>query len=211
MTSQMGLMLALMEPPAGLGEEFADWYDTEHLPQRRGLPGFLNGFRWVAVEGFPRSLAAYDLASLAALDEPAYRAVSGAHSTPWSRRLLARTARGGRMRVEVTQIWPGTAPCLPPHTLSRLLVARYARVAVQQAEAFVADARERVAALQGIAQLRIFASRPADGSAQIECWLLIEFDAPTTLSMLAPLLGQVGGHGADVFNLYAPWDKSGGS
>jgi hypothetical protein len=40
MTAQMGLMLALMEPPDGLGEEFADWYDTEHLPQRRGLPGF---------------------------------------------------------------------------------------------------------------------------------------------------------------------------
>jgi hypothetical protein len=209
MTSQMGLMLALMEPPSGLEEEFSDWYDTEHLPQRRGLPGFVNGFRWVAVEGFPKSLAAYDLSSLAALDESAYRAVSGANSTPWSRRLLARTARGGRMRVEVVQVWPGAAPCVPPHTLSRLLVARYAGVAAQQVQAFVAEARERVAALQGIAQLRIFASRPADAAAPIECWMLIEFAAPATLSMLTPVLGQVAGYSADVFNLYTPWDKSG--
>jgi hypothetical protein len=209
MTSQMGLMLALMEPPSGLEEEFSDWYDTEHLPQRRGLPGFVNGFRWVAVEGFPKSLAAYDLASLAALEEPAYRAVSGANSTPWSRRLLARTARGGRMRVEVTQVWPGTAACLPPHTLSRLLVARYARVAAQQVDGFVAEVRECAAALQGIAQLRIFTSRAADGGTQIECWVLVEFAAPATLSILTPVLGQVAQYGADVFNLYTPWDRSG--
>lgn len=201
-------MLALMEPPTGLEEEFADWYDTEHLPQRRDLPGFLNGARWVAVEGYPKSLATYDLASLAALDEPAYRAVSGANSTPWSRRLLARTARAGRMRVEVEQVWPGTAECLPPHTLSRLLVARYAGIAAVQAQAFIAEARNCVTALPGMAQLRVFASRQADGGGEVEFWVLAEFAAPTTLSMLVPVLGQVDGHGADVFNLYAPYDKS---
>jgi hypothetical protein len=209
MTSQLALMLALMEPPTGLEEEFADWYDTEHLPQRRGLPGFLNGTRWVAVEGYPKSLAAYDLASLAALDEPAYQAVSGANSTPWSRRLLARTARAGRMRVEVEQVWPGTAECLPAHRLCRLLVARYAGVAVAQAPAFIAEVRNCAAALPGMAQLRVFASRPADGVAEVDHWVLVEFAAPTTLSMLVPVLGQVHGRGADVFNLYAPYDRSG--
>ncbi len=193
-------MLALMEPPSGLEEEFSDWYDTEHLPQRRGLPGFLNAARWVGLEGFPRSLAAYDLASLAVLDDPAYRAASGPNSTPWSRRRLGRTARAGRMRVEAEQVWPGTARFLPAASVSRLLVARYAGLSAELD--VVAEARERAAGLPGLGQLRLFAG-------QREIWALAEFTAPTTLSQLSPLLGQLGGRGADVFNLYAPYDKTG--
>ncbi|WP_233830193.1 hypothetical protein [Paraburkholderia sp. ZP32-5] len=204
MTKRAALMLALMEPPPGLEEEFADWYDTEHLPQRRGLPGFVNGMRWVALEGFPKSLASYDLASLDALADPAYLAVSGANSTPWSRRLLARTARAGRMRVEVEQIWPGTATFLPPRKTARLLAARYADVPVQQQQAFADAANALAKTLPGLAQLRVFAGVR---DAATELWVLMEFGAPVTLSMLAPVLGRIAGYGADVFNLYAPYDR----
>jgi predicted nucleotidyltransferase len=199
-------MLAVMEPPPGLEEEFNDWYDTEHIPQRCGLPGFLNARRWVCLEGFPRSLASYDLESLAALDDPAYRAVSGAQSTPWSKRLLARTARAGRMRVEVEQIWPGTARFQPAHTLARLLAARYADVPVQARDGLVAQARHAAGQATGVAQLRVFAAPAEDRS---DVWLLVEFKAPATLSALTPLFGQLDGHAADFFNLYAPYDKTG--
>ena len=39
--SREGLLLAMMEPPPAMEEEFQDWYDTEHFPERadlRGLP-----------------------------------------------------------------------------------------------------------------------------------------------------------------------------
>ena len=32
-----GLLVAMMEPPAGFEEEFQDWYDTEHGPERMAL------------------------------------------------------------------------------------------------------------------------------------------------------------------------------
>jgi hypothetical protein len=205
MSSPLSLMLAIMEPPAGLEEEFSDWYDTEHIPQRRALPGFLNAARWICLEGFPRSLASYDLVSLAALQEPAYLAVSGSKSTPWSKRLLARTARAGRLRVEVDQVWPGTARFLAPAQVSRLLVARYAGIPAEAENDFVAKARKCANELAGLAQLRLFASRR---DSLVECWMVAEFGAPTTLSALSPQLGLIAGRGADVFNLYAPYDKN---
>jgi hypothetical protein len=214
MTSQNGLMLALMQPPAGLEEEFSDWYDTEHLPQRRGLPGFLSGQRWVAVEGFPQSLAAYELTTLAALADPAYRAVSGANSTPWSQRMLARTARAGRMRANLEQVWPGHARFLPTSRTARLLVARYGGLGgIGEEQALIDEARASAATLPALAQLRLFANQREEGQGgkqddTREVWALAEFAAPTTLSILAPLFGQLAGHGADLFNLYAPYDKN---
>ena len=62
-----GLLLVTMEPPASVEEEFNDWYDHEHLPQRMLMPGFETGARFVCLEGWPRWLALYDLTSLAAL------------------------------------------------------------------------------------------------------------------------------------------------
>ena len=35
----VGLLFATMEPPANIEEEFQDWYDTEHFPERQSLPG----------------------------------------------------------------------------------------------------------------------------------------------------------------------------
>ena len=97
MTKPEAILLVIMEPPASLEEEFNDWYDTEHFPQRRALPGFLAGARWVCLEGWPRWAALYDLASLDALSTLEYKAVSAGNSTPWSRRILPRTS--GRERL----------------------------------------------------------------------------------------------------------------
>jgi hypothetical protein len=194
------LMLAIMEPPPGMEEEFNDWYDTEHLPQRRGLPGFLSASRWVALDGFPRSLAAYDLQSLAALSDPAYLAVAGGNSTPWSRRVLARTARAGRLRVEAELISRG-GQFLPPHAVSRMLVARYA-VSADHA-AFAGQAAERYGSLPRLAQCRLFHS-----SAAAEIWALAEFWGPVHSASLAEFVGEVAGRGATFFNLYAPYNSA---
>ena len=67
--------------------DFIAWYDREHLPERAGNEGFLNARRYRALEGAPRTFAAYDTASLAALGSPAY-AHALAHQTPWSMRMF---------------------------------------------------------------------------------------------------------------------------
>jgi len=52
-----GLLLVTMEPTAAMQEEFNDWYDQEHIPERIALPGFLSATRWVCLQGWPRYLA----------------------------------------------------------------------------------------------------------------------------------------------------------
>ena len=196
----LGLMLAFMEPPPGLEEEFNDWYDTEHLPQRRGLAGFLCAQRWVCIDGFPRSLASYDLSSLAALEHPDYAAVSGQNSTPWSRRLLGRTARAGRIRMEGQQIWPGPARFLERRQVNRMLVARYPGEHDQSH--FIEAAVSRFAELPQLGQLRLFASTTAPFPAM---WALAEFKAPIPVGAMMQAAGQLAGSDADLFNAYLPY------
>jgi len=34
-------------------DEFHDWYDLEHVPERLRIPGFLNAERWIDVKPLP--------------------------------------------------------------------------------------------------------------------------------------------------------------
>ena len=47
-------MLALMEPTPENEEEFNDWYDTEHFPERSTCPGFLASRRMICRNPFGR-------------------------------------------------------------------------------------------------------------------------------------------------------------
>ena len=38
--------------PEGRGEFYA-WHGSQHMPERAGIPGFLRGRRYVALEGTP--------------------------------------------------------------------------------------------------------------------------------------------------------------
>lgn len=104
-----GLLLASMEPPAGLEEEFQDWYDNEHVPERMRIEGVLSGERLVCVDGWPRYVALYDLLSLDILDGDGYCAVSGDNFSPWSKRILSKVR--GQYRAAGVQVYPGNAVC----------------------------------------------------------------------------------------------------
>ena len=197
--SPKGLLLVTMEPPAPLEDEFNDWYDTEHFPQRGALPGFDSASRWACVDGWPRWLALYDLASPTALDSDAYRAVSGANSTPWSKRMLPRTF--GRMRIVAEQIAPGEAMSLPPGEVSRLLLARYGTPAAAERDRFVDALTAAAAAIRGLKQLRLFHS----GGEHEAVWAIAALGAPVAVDALRTSFGEVAGVGADLFNLYVPY------
>jgi hypothetical protein len=198
MSRLKGLLLVTMEPPAGLEDEFNDWYDTEHFPQRRGLPGFETASRWVCIEGWPRWAALYDLESIEALDSPAYRTVSGPNSTPWSKRLLPRTI--GRMRVLAKQVAPGDALTRPQDEVSRLLVIKYPCLA---GSASIVDALASMAErYKGVLQLRVFRSQLEGGN---DTWAIVEIDRPLGAASLYLGFSEVDGVSARLFNLYAPY------
>lgn len=105
--TQMGLLAALMDPATAQEDEFNEWYDNEHLTHMQGVTGVLTATRFVAVEGWPRYLALYDLDTLATLQSDSYRSVTGGGFSPWSRRML-RDVRGWR-RLSFEQRTPGRA------------------------------------------------------------------------------------------------------
>ena len=100
-----GILLAAMDFSAAPEDEFHDWYDLEHIPERLAIPGFLNAQRWIAVDNPKVSLATYDLDEVGVLQSPPYQAIAGANSSPWTKR-TARF-RKGLMRFEGEQLFPG--------------------------------------------------------------------------------------------------------
>ena len=100
-----GVLIAAMDFSNVAEDEFNDWYDTEHIPERQRVPGFLTCQRWIGAENPKQSVATYDLDSVSVLQGPGYRAIGGENLSPWSKRVTARTQR--LMRFEGNQILPG--------------------------------------------------------------------------------------------------------
>jgi len=113
-----GTLIAAMRIARVAEDEFHDWYDTEHLPERQRVPGFLVCERWLGAEDHLVSVATYDLDSVAVLQGAAYRAIGGKNLSPWSKRVTARVDR--LMRFEGDQILPGDQ--LPPSSAGGLLL-----------------------------------------------------------------------------------------
>jgi hypothetical protein len=116
-----GLLIAAMDFSKVAEDEFNDWYDLEHIPERQRVPGFLTLQRWLGAEAPRQSVATYDLDSLAVLQSPAYRAIGGENLSPWSKRVTARCTRL-LPRFEGEQILPGDA-LAPTNAGGLLLVA----------------------------------------------------------------------------------------
>ena len=91
-TEKYGLLLATLEPPEEMEEEFNDWYDTEHLPERKAIPGIITAQRFVAYKGSPKYLALYDLENVEVLQSEAYKMIGPDYYSPWTQR-ITRHAR----------------------------------------------------------------------------------------------------------------------
>lgn len=69
-------------------DEFVAWHVREHIPERVGLPGFLRGRRYVAIDGDPKYFNFYETTGADALTSPVYQARLDA-PTEWTRRVVA--------------------------------------------------------------------------------------------------------------------------
>ena len=100
-----GTLIAAMNMAQVAADEFDDWYDNEHVPERQRVPGFLVCQRWIGAEDEKISVATYDLDSVEVLRSPLYLAIGGENLSPWSKRITSRVER--LMRFEGDQILPG--------------------------------------------------------------------------------------------------------
>jgi hypothetical protein len=115
-----GILIAAMDFSACREDEFHDWYDLEHVPERLRIPGFLNAERWIDVKDPKVAVATYDLETVSVLQSAPYVAIAGANSSPWTKR-TARF-RKGLMRYEGEQLFPGDKGA-PKDAAALLLIA----------------------------------------------------------------------------------------
>jgi len=113
-----GILIAAMNIANAAEDEFHDWYDTEHLPERVACPGFLVCHRWIGADDRKISVATYDLDSAGVLKSPGYQAIGGVNLSPWSKRVTSRVER--LMRFEGDQTLPGDQ--LPPDNAGGFLL-----------------------------------------------------------------------------------------
>jgi hypothetical protein len=100
-----GILIAAFDFSNAAEDEFNDWYDLEHIPERQRVPGFRSCKRWIGAENAKHSVATYDLDSLGVLKTPPYLAIGGENLSPWSKRITAKCQR--LLRFEGDQILPG--------------------------------------------------------------------------------------------------------
>lgn len=67
--------------------EHDDWHTHEHIPERRSIPGFLRGSRWVALQGQPRYFVLYEVSELGTLASAAYLERLN-NPTPWTAKMM---------------------------------------------------------------------------------------------------------------------------
>ena len=84
----------------GTESEFAEWHVREHMPERLGVPGFLRGRRYRAIEGHPAFFNFYETESPAVLTSPLYVARLNAPSD-WTRRVVAQFRDTGRTVCDI--------------------------------------------------------------------------------------------------------------
>jgi hypothetical protein len=102
-----GILLVAFDYTNAHEDEFHDWYDLEHVPERQRVPGFGLCERWISVANPKQAVATYDLASLAVLSSAPYRAIAYENLSVWSKRVGGMCTR--LLRFDGEQTLPGDA------------------------------------------------------------------------------------------------------
>ncbi len=106
-----GILLVGFDSTGAHADEFNDWYDLEHVPERQRVPGFGLCERWVSVADPKHAVATYDLDCLAVLASEPYRAIAYENLSVWSKRVTAMCTR--LIRFDGEQTLPGDADSPP--------------------------------------------------------------------------------------------------
>ena len=99
-----GLLAAAFDFSTAHTDEFHDWYDLEHFPEREAVPGFGACERWMGDEQPTLSVATYDLDSVDVLRSKAYASIAYGNLSVWSRRVTAMCKRLLRFRGHADRI-----------------------------------------------------------------------------------------------------------
>lgn len=199
------ILMVMLDPPEANEAELHDWYDTEHIPERAAIAGFHTLQRYVCLEGWPRYMALYDLASLDVLRSDAYQAVAGPNFSKWSKRVIGQVR--GWTRTEATQISPGKARTGAKGTPVRVIVMRFQGVEAGHEQALHEAVASFLSTATSVLQFRLF--RSENGSAG-EFYAIVEMSAPRPLGHFPWQALRLPSGALDIANLYSRyWRREG--
>ena len=191
-----GFLIVSMEPTPAYDEEFNDWYDMEHIPERTAIPGFESGRRYVCLNGWPRYLSMYDLTTIDVLESEPYKKASWNGFSAWTKRMLTKVR--GQWRASGTQIYPGQA--LTGH-FARLTFLRFRNAPDTLADRITQGVIANYEKRPETKQVRVLRS---DYNNQIDYIGWIEASAPFTTPMDVTLFGDAAQY-LDIVNEYSPY------
>lgn len=106
-----GILLVAFDYSNAYADEFHDWYDLEHVPERERVAGFGTCERWISVANPKQAVASYELDSPAVLHSAPYKAIAYENLSVWSKRVTSMCQR--LLRFDGEQITPGDAVAPP--------------------------------------------------------------------------------------------------
>jgi hypothetical protein len=201
-SDQRGLLLAMMEPPPAMEEEFQDWYDTEHFPERAAVKGFLTAHRFVCIAGWPRYLALYDLQDVQVLHGPDYGAIAGKGYSPWTHRVVSRV--WGQYRAEGVQLYPGQALFGARGAAARIVLYRFRRVPGDLSGPIKQGLRSLYEAQPETAQVRVYIAQQPDGTDYLG---IVESRGAVADSAGGAAAFGPAGQYLDLVNVYVPYTR----
>ena len=160
-----GLLFASFDFSTAHADEFHDWYDLEHIPERLRVPGFINAERWISDENPNVAVATYDLDSPGVLRSAPYMAIGYENSSVWTKRVTAMAKR--IMRFAGEQLVPGDVAA--PSGAGGLLVASMNVDPAAEPEFnewYNSEHLPQLAAVPGVLCARRFSSPDADRERQ---------------------------------------------
>jgi len=95
------------DPPPEARAEYFEWHNREHMLERAGIPGFLRGRRYCAINGQPEFFTLYEAESLEVLTGPDYTGRLN-NPTAWTRRVAPQLRNNIRSLCRVAlSLGPG--------------------------------------------------------------------------------------------------------
>ena len=145
-------------------DEWHDWYDTEHLPERAALAGFASASWWRAADLPSASLGLYDLTSIDVLESPEYLAFREANESPWTTRVhrLRDSVHRPSHRHLCRQVAPGAAAATGTATHLRVLRVEVAPEDVDRCAAWLPEVVAELGGLPEVLQARAFRTENHD-------------------------------------------------
>lgn len=192
-----GILSVWNDIAADAEDDYERWYMAEHFPERLGVPGFLRGRRYAAIEADRKYFTFYDLESPRVLFSEAYLARLNA-PTPWTRRIMGhwggmfltvceRVARQGDAVGAYVAVARWDAPVTLDAPLAARLLERLADPAIVAIDVWRASTRQNASTAEA-------ATRPAPdktitGAVVIEATRVasVEKAAAALSRMLAPV------------------------